>query len=78
MNPLHDKLRGFEIDIQRVSGHDLGAMRDALSVTATRPRLIILDTVKGHGVPFMENKMEWHYLPLRHEQYLQAIEGLGS
>ena len=37
-------------------------------------RVIVLRTVKGHGVSFMENRMEWHYLPLSEEQYRMAIE----
>ncbi len=78
MAPLADKLRGFKIDLQCVSGHDLDAIRGALATPAARPRLVILETIKGHGVSFMENKMEWHYLPLKEDQYLQAITEVGA
>jgi len=37
-------------------------------------RIIILETIKGNGVSFMENKMEWHYLPINKDQYNQAIK----
>ena len=36
--------------------------------------MVILETNKGNGVSFMENKMEWHYLPLDKDQYNQAIQ----
>jgi transketolase len=38
--------------------------------------VILLDTVKGKGVSFMENRMEWHYLPLSGEQYTAALHEL--
>jgi len=76
MAPLWDKLRGFDIDLQVVPGHDLDAIRAALKIQGDKPRLIILQTIKGHGISFMENKMEWHYLPLKEGQYRQALAEL--
>ena len=76
MAPLWEKLRGFEIDLQVVPGHDLGAIRLALQTPSDRPKLIILKSTKGHGISFMENKMEWHYLPLKEDQYRQALSEL--
>jgi transketolase len=73
MAPLEDKLRGFDVELQRVAGHDLDALRNALSDAAPRPRILILETVKGYGVSFMENHMDWHYLPLSESQYHQAL-----
>ncbi len=35
--------------------------------------VILLHTVKGKGVSFMENRMEWHYLPLSAAQYAAAL-----
>ena len=36
------------------------------------PLMIVAKTIKGHGVSFMENRLEWHYLPMTSEQYEQA------
>jgi transketolase len=36
------------------------------------PKAIIANTVKGKGVSYMENKLEWHYLPMNKDQYEQA------
>ena len=78
MAPLWDKLRGFDLDLVVADGHDPAALRDALAPTqGSRPRLVVLETVKGHGVSFMERRMEWHYLPLSAERYQQALQELS-
>lgn len=77
MAPLWDKFQGFGVDVQIVPGHDLEALHQALAVKVRRPRILVLETVKGNGVSFMENKMEWHYLPLDREKYEQASEELS-
>jgi transketolase len=83
MSPLEERLRGFNnIDVLSVPGHDLDAIRAALirprGPNDHRPRFLILQTVKGHGVSFMENKMEWHYLPLDETRYRQAVAELDA
>lgn len=70
MSPLWTRLQGFDVDLQVVDGHDAEALRQALAQPpAGRPRLVVMNTIKGHGVPFMENRMEWHYLPLTPELF---------
>jgi transketolase len=74
MSPLWKKLAGFEVDVDVVDGHDALAIRAALDRPVTRPHLIFLQTKKGSGVSFMEERMEWHYLPLSEEQYTVALQ----
>jgi transketolase len=38
------------------------------------PHAVVARTRKGHGVSFMEDRMEWHYLPMTEEQYTQAVQ----
>lgn len=79
MSPLAEKISGFDLDIQRINGHDLAAIRCALDRPSdNRCRVIILETIKGHGVSFMENRMEWHYLPLKEDQYYKAMQDLDT
>ena len=78
MAPLAKKLQGFDIDVETVDGHDPDAIRAALRQPRQRVAFIILSTIKGRGVEFMENRMEWHYLPLKAEQYQAAITGIDS
>ena len=79
MDPLGDKLSGFGMDITHADGHELEALRRAFEAPAnTGPRIVILRTIKGHGVPFMENAMEWHYLPMNPDQYRAALGEVGA
>ena len=78
LGSLEEKLRAFGIPAQTIDGHDLGAVAAALSSPAGGPRAVIARTKKGHGVSFMENKMEWHYLPMNEAQYRQALEEIGA
>jgi transketolase len=76
--PLKCKLRGFGAWLEQVNGHDYEAVRQALQTQSLyQVRIVLLDTMKGCGVSFMENKMEWHYLPLNAEQYQAALKELS-
>jgi transketolase len=75
--PLKCKLMGFGTWISQVNGHDYEAIKQALKTNSLyQVRTLLLNTVKGSGVSFMENKMEWHYLPLNAEQYQAALKEL--
>lgn len=78
MSPLWEKLQGFDVDLQIIDGHNPDEIRAALSVESVRPSVIVLRTIKGHGVSFMENQMAWHYLPLTADQFQKAVEEIDS
>lgn len=64
LEPLANKLRAFKWEVLEVDGHDCHALKKAFdkpSAIKGRPRVIIAHTVKGKGVSFMEDKLEWHY-----------------
>jgi transketolase len=76
MHDLGRRLEGFGATVVDVDGHDHRAITEAVR---THPgAVIVLHTVKGKGVSFMENRMEWHYLPLSAEQYAAALRELES
>jgi len=64
INPLADKLRAFNWEVQSIDGHDLGAIEKALAKAWAakdgKPQVIVADTVKGKGVSFMEHNIAWH------------------
>jgi len=68
------KFREFGLPADEIDGHDLGAICAACGDRSPGVRVVIARTCKGHGVSFMENRMEWHYLSMTAEQYQQAIE----
>ena len=74
MAPLWDKLAGFDADVRVVDGHDVSALRATLDEPpGDRPRIVVMKTVKGKGVSFMEGRMEWHYLPLTEPLFQAAL-----
>ena len=78
LEPLVDKFMAFGCAVTEVNGHDPDAIVKALSLRTIQPHVIIAQTKKGHGVSFMENKMEWHYLPMNANQYQQALQEVGA
>lgn len=77
MEPIDRKFSAFGWDAVRVDGHDLSALENALSRQGTKPLAVIADTVKGHGVDFMEDDNNWHYRILRKEELENALHQLG-
>lgn len=64
LEPLADKWRAFGWAVRELDGHDVAALRDGfLSLPATpgRPTVLIAHTVKGKGIPFIENDPSWHH-----------------
>ena len=75
MASLWEKLSGFDIALEVVDGHDLQALRCVLDKSSNKARIVVMQTVKGHGVEFMENKMQWHYLPMSSQEHMAATGG---
>lgn len=78
LDPLSEKLRGFAWDVISVDGHDTSEIQFALRRRSEMPRIVMLRTVKGKGVPFMENQMAWHYLPMDRVQYETACQEMEA
>lgn len=78
MDPLWEMLKGFDIEIAVVDGHDLEAITTEFNRPQDRLRAIFLRTIKGKGVPGMEGAMHSHYLPLTNEQYRSALANMDG
>ncbi|HEX3422048.1 MAG TPA: transketolase [Sphingomicrobium sp.] len=64
LEPLHSKFEAFGWAVREVDGHDHEALFEALdesSWPSGKPAMLIAHTIKGKGVSFMENRVEWHY-----------------
>lgn len=73
MGNLLTRISSFEVAVREIDGHDLNELETAIVKASGRFEVIILRTTKGKGVSFMENRMEWHYLPLTEEKYQIAV-----
>jgi len=78
MSPLWQKLQGFDVELKVIDGHNLDELRVALSQPADRPQILVMLTVKGKGVSFLENRMDSHYLPLTAENFSAALNELEA
>lgn len=72
------KFAAFGFETLTVDGHDIDAVTVALKQPAVpgRPRFICLETVKGKGVSFMENKAGWHGSAIKTADYEAAMREL--
>ncbi|MBN1445875.1 MAG: transketolase [Candidatus Omnitrophica bacterium] len=81
LEPLADKWKAFNWNVITIDGHDfnqiLGAFRKA-GETVNQPTVIIANTVKGKGVSFMENKVDWHGKAPNKEQLETALREIEN
>ncbi len=75
------KYEAFGWHIIRIDGHDMGAILDALDQADAlagkgKPILILMNTIKGKGVSFMEGSISFHGRPCNPDEYAIATEEL--
>ena len=78
LDPLDEKMKAFNWDVRVISGHDLYAIVDVLDYFKKtrgkneKPLMIVANTIKGKGVPKIENDYQYHAVPLTMEEYERA------
>ena len=74
---LQERISSFGWDTKMVDGHDMDSIRESFNdMDGDKPLCIILDTIKGKGVSFMENPA-WHCKVPTDEEYEIAMKELG-
>ena len=79
--PIVDKLESFGFYVQQIDGHDFDAIETAFAnakATTGKPSAIVIKTVKGKGVSFMENDAGWHGKAPNDAEYAQAMTELKA
>jgi len=77
LEPLADRWRAFGWDAVECDGHDHAALYEAfVSPHEGRPRCVIAKTIKGKGVSFIEDRVEWHHKVPSPEQIELALKEL--
>ena len=70
------KWRAMGFDVFEADGHNPAGLIETIDLLKTRknglPKVVVANTIKGKGVSYMENRMEWHYLPMSEVLYEQA------
>lgn len=81
LEPLYDKWISFGWAVKEIDGHDYQELLSAFEPVpfeSGKPSMIIAHTIKGKGVSFMEDKLEWHYKSPTQEQYEIAIKEIDE
>ncbi len=77
--PIDKKFEAFNFHVININGNDFDELRAAFGEarkTKGKPTAIIAKTLKGRGVSYMENSVDWHGKAPNDEQYEQAMEEL--
>jgi transketolase len=83
LGDLMSKWLSFGWDVIEVDGHDYGALKNVLqeaknNVKRDKPLCVLMKTIMGKGVDFMENNHKWHGSPPNKEQFDAAMAQLPS
>ena len=79
--PVDEKAKAFGFQTITIDGHDFDQIEkafEAFHACTDKPTCILMHTVKGKGVSFMENQAGWHGKAPNDEEYKQAMEELNA
>lgn len=79
LSPLEEKWLSFGWYVIKIDGHSIEEIISSLEEAKKikeKPTVVIAQTVKGKGVSFMEDKVEWHAKPISDEQVVMALKEL--
>ena len=79
--PIDEKLKAFGFHVETIDGHDFGQIEAALNAAKTvkgKPTAILMKTVKGKDVSFMENQAGWHGKAPNDGEYEVAMNDLKA
>jgi transketolase len=79
IEPIVNKWEAFGWNVIDINGHDMKAVICALDMAESvkmKPTMIVARTVKGKGVSFFENKVEYHGITPTHEELEMALKEL--
>lgn len=77
MDNMAERWKTFGFIAREVDGHDHARLREAFIPCDYGPLVVIADTVKGKGISFAENNVDWHDNVLTDELYAQALKEVG-
>lgn len=78
--PIDEKVRAFGFDCVVINGNDFDDLEKAFNAfeNSTKPFAIVMKTVKGLGVSYMENAVDWHGKAPNQQEYEIAVKELDE
>lgn len=74
--PLRVKAMGAQVI--KAKGHDIAQIQKALDQQRGQFRVLFFETIKGHGISFMQDQVDWHYWTLNEDQYRSALREIDA
>ena len=77
--PIKEKFEAFGFTVFEADGHDFDSLETAFTAIKAshgKPTALVIKSVKGKGVSFMENDASWHGKACNAEEYEQAMAEL--
>src|SRR5690606_7792811 len=81
LEDLADKWKAFGWHVQEIDGHNIESIIDAADMAkaiSNRPSVILMHTIPGKGVDFMEYDYKWHGMPPDQDQARDALQKLRT
>ena len=78
MTNLAERFAVFGWEVHEVDGHDVDDLEAALRKSQQGPKVVIANTIKGKGLPMMENNVDWHYRSMTYGELVQAMRAMRS
>ncbi len=76
MEPLEEKFAAFGFAVRHVDGNNLSELANLfgnLPFEKGKPNLVLAHTIKGKGISFMEDKVQWHHRVPTETEYAAAM-----
>jgi len=81
MEPLEEKFTAFGYAVRKVDGNNIPkliALFESLPFETGKPNLILAHTIKGKGISFIEDKVQWHHHVPTDAEYATALLELDT
>ena len=78
LDPLKEQFEAFGYNTHEIDGHKESQILQTIDKTreSNAPVAVICNTIKGRGISFMENNLDWHYRPAQGSDYDKALAEL--
>ncbi len=79
--PVDEKFKAFNWHVINVNGHNVEELYNAICEAKTvkeKPSVIIMKTIKGKGISYMENEASWHGTAPKEDDYIKGLAEIDA
>lgn len=75
---MAERWKAFGWEVHETDGHNTDELERVFRLPQRGPKAVIAHTIKGKGISFMEDRLEWHYKSPNDQEYEAALRELGE